>query len=179
MKIRVRTARWVSAALLGGAAVLAPAAAASASHARSASSAVLPACETPGLVIWFNPNGNAALGSAFFHLRFTNLSGHACTLNGFPFLFAINLRGRQVGHRALSGGSTLPITIRNGKTVHSLLQIVDALNYPTSKCHPVTAAGFKVFPPNQGRAKTVPFPFLACSATGPHFLRVGKLQRGL
>jgi hypothetical protein len=35
-----------------------------------------------------------------------------------------------------------------------------------------TAAGFRIFPPNQTRAKLVPFPFGACSASGPVFMIV-------
>ncbi len=177
MKIRARTVRWVSAALLGCAAVLAPTVAASASHARPASPAVVP-CQTPGLVIWFNPNGSGALGSTFYHLRFTNLSGHRCTLNGFPFLFAINLRGRQVGHRATFSGHAHAITLARGGTVHAVLRVVDVFNFPPSSCHRVTAAGFKVFPPNQTRAKTVPFPFPACSLRTHVFLSVSGLTRG-
>jgi hypothetical protein len=180
MKINPRAARWIAAAALGCGALAAPAIAlaSSAAPARPASSATAPFCETPGLVIWFNPNGNAAAGSSFFHLRFTNLSGHACTLNGFPFLFAINLAGHQVGHRADFSGPPSVVTIKNGGTVHSILQIADVLNFPKSVCHPVTAAGFKVFPPNQTRAKTVPFPFLACSTSKPVFMFVRKLQQG-
>jgi len=180
MKIRARTARGVGAALLGCAAMLAPAVAveASASPARSASAGVNPACQTPGLVIWFDPNGSGTLGSTFYHLRFTNLSGHACTLNGFPFMFAISLSGRQIGLRARFTGPVHAVTLARRGTVHAVLQVTDVFNFPKSLCEPVFAAGFKVFPPNQQRAKTVPFPFRACSLNKRVFLRISGLSRG-
>jgi hypothetical protein len=181
MKVTSRAVRRIAAVALGGVAVLAPAIAlaAASSPARPASSSVVPFCETPGLVIWFNPNGRVTGGLASYHLRFTNLSGHACSLNGFPFLYAINLRGHQVGRRAAFTGHVTTVTIKNGGTVHSVLGVSDVFFFPKSKCRPVTAAGFKVFPPNQTRAKTVPFPFPACSTAKPVFLHVGPLHRGL
>jgi hypothetical protein len=50
-------------------------------------------------------------------------------------------------------------------------------NFPASQCKPVTAAGFRVFPPNQTRAKVVPFPFGACSASGPAFMFVRPVTK--
>lgn len=137
-------------------------------HLTRPASAAIPACETPGLVIWLNTDGDAAAGSTFFHLEFTNLSGHACTLNGIPFIQAVNLRGQQVGRVAHQSGKPHSVRIGKNQTVSAVLQIVDALNFPASRCHRVTAAGLKVFPPNQTRAKTVPFPLLACSTRGSH-----------
>jgi hypothetical protein len=57
---------------------------------------------------------------------------------------------------------------------------VDALNFPASVCHPVTAAGLKIFPPGQTRATFVfSFSFLACSAKGPRYLAVRPVQPGV
>jgi hypothetical protein len=49
---------------------------------------------------------------------------------------------------------------------------VNVLNFPPPKCKQVTAAGLRVFPPNQTRAKVVPFPFGACSVNAPMFMFV-------
>lgn len=179
--ISTPTAR-LGAATLACAAIVAPAVALAApsAPARTAAPAVTPSCETPGLVIWLNtkPGGGTA-GSTFYHLEITNLSGGTCTLNGFPFLFAVNLTGGQVGHRATFSSVTPHlVTLVKGQTVHALLQVVHVANFPPATCHPVTAAGFKVFPPNQQRAKVVPFPVRACSATSPVFLTVGPVVSG-
>ena len=104
MKHFTRNARRITAvAAVVGAFMLAPAIAmaSAGSPARPSATAVTPVCQTPGLVIWLDTSGNGAAGTTFYELHFTNLSGHACTLNGFPFLFAVNLAGHQVGPRAV------------------------------------------------------------------------------
>ena len=165
-----------------GALMLAPAiaAASAASPARpDLAAAVAPACETPGLVIWLDTNGNGTAGTTFFKLHFTNLSGHACTLNGFPFLFAVNLKGQQVGRRAVFR-KPAPHLVRlaKGKTATAVLGIVDTGVFSPSACRPVTAAGLRVFPPNQTRSKLVPFPFKTCSRRhGPASLNIRAVTK--
>jgi hypothetical protein len=182
MKHFSRNARRITAgAAVVGAFMLAPAiAAASAeSPARPAVAARTPVCQTPGLVVWLDTNGNGTLGTTFFKLHFTNLSGRACTLNGFPFLFAVNLAGHQVGRRAVfRNPAPHLVTLANGKTATAVLGIVDTGVFSRSACRPVTAAGLRVFPPNQTRAKLIPFPFSACSRRhGPASLNVGAVTR--
>jgi len=183
MRITTRTGRWLAASAVACCATLLPgaalaASAAPAAPARSAAHAIVPGCETPGLVIWLDTNASAAAGSTYYHLEFTNLSGHRCTLNGFPFINAVSLTGGLLGHRAgISGGPAHQITLAQGQTAKAALQIVNVLNFPVSKCKPVTAAGFRVFPPNQTRAKVVPFPFGACSASGPMFMFVRPVTK--
>ena len=136
-------------------------------------------CETPGLVIWLDTSGNGAAGSVFYHLQFTNLSGHPCTMNGFPFIRALDLSGHVTGRRAAFTSATPhAVTVRKGATVKAVLQLVDVGNLPASRCKPTTAAGFEVFPPNQTRPKIVPFPFGACSNKhGPVFMRVAPITK--
>jgi hypothetical protein len=43
----------------------------------------LPPCQSSGIDDWLDTKGGAAAGTIFYHLEFTNLSGHACTLQGF------------------------------------------------------------------------------------------------
>ena len=186
MHTTTRTGRRLAAAIVGCCAILLPGAALAApsapgtpsAQARSAAHAITPACETPGLVIWLDTNGNAGAGSVFYKLKFTNLSGHSCTLEDFPFINAVSLTGSLLGHpAATSGGPGHQVTLNKGQTVTAELQIVNVLNLPASQCKPVTAAGFRVFPPNQTRAKIVPFPFGACSAGGPVFMFVKPVTK--
>ena len=161
--------------------ILTPAitAASAAAPARSGTAAVAPACQTPGLVIWLDTSGNGTAGTTFFKLHFTNLSGHACTLNGFPFLFAVNLKGHQVGRRAMFR-KPAPHLVRlaKGRTATAVLGIVDTGVFSPSACRPVTAAGLRVFPPNQTRSKLVPFPFKTCSRRhGRASLNIGAVTK--
>ena len=45
-------------------------------------------------------------------------------------------------------------------------------------CHPVTADGLKVFPPNDFTSLLFPFSFRACGTRGPVFLHVTTVIAG-
>ena len=132
-----------------------------------------PQCPTSGLVVWLNTQGNAAAGSSYYTLEFTNLSGNSCTLKGYPGVSALGLNGAALGSAASREPSTTAaVVLANGSAATAVLRIVVAQNYPVSKCHAVTAAALRVYPPGQTVAKVVPFPFSACSKAGPQFLTV-------
>jgi hypothetical protein len=152
-----------SAALLASVGALALTAGSSA--APRARTAGTPACQTGGLVTWLDLPGNGAAGSIIYSLDFTNLSGHKCTLRGYPGVSAINLRGRQIGKAAVRDNSrnTRTITLKDGASAVAMLKVTESGNFPPSSCGPRTAAGLRVFPPNQKASRTVPFPFGVCS----------------
>jgi hypothetical protein len=136
------------------------------------------ACTTPGLVVWLDTQGNGTAGSIYYTLEFTNLSARTCTLKGYPGVSAVNLRGRGLGSAASRDHATTPhlITLAPGATATAVLRIVEAGNFPTATCHPVTAAGLRVYPPNMTTSKVVPFPFSACSSAGPAYLTVRAVR---
>jgi hypothetical protein len=133
-----------------------------------------PACATSGLVVWLNTEGSGTAGTLFYKLKFTNLSGHTCTLRSFPGVSAVKLNGHQLGSAAGRDTTTATktVSIANGHSATASLAIVDAGNFSSSACVPTTAAGLRVYPPGQTASKIVPFPFTACSHAGPIFLKV-------
>ena len=148
--------------------------------AAPASAAAAPACRTAGLVVWINTQGNGTAGTIFYTLNFTNLSGHPCVLRGFPGVSAVNLRGQTLGRAASRepGQTVRTVTLTNGHTAHAVLGIVDIGALSPSMCPPTTAAGLRVFPPNQTASKVIPFPFPACGRSGgPAFLRIRPVTR--
>jgi hypothetical protein len=170
---------------VAGLAVAGPSLAQQSHPASAASSIAAPPCQSSGIDDWLDTNGSGAAGTIFYHLEFTNLSGHACTLQGFPFVFAVNLSGHQIGNRAVFN-HVFPAntaTVGNGKTIHAVLGIVDTGNFPPPACKAVTAAGLEVFAPTgiNEVGRTVPFPFSACSTQGihaPNFLNVTPVHSG-
>jgi hypothetical protein len=105
-----------------------------------------------------------AAGSVYQVLDFTNISNVTCTLYGYP---GVSLAGgspvAQVG-LAASEDPTTPrklVTLGPGQVANALLRIVDALNFPASKCGPVKTQWIQVYPPNQ----TTPI-YLAYKTTG-------------
>lgn len=134
----------------------------------SAATAGPPGCPASGLVVWMDTEGSVAAGSVFYTLMFTNLSGHACTLYGHPGVSAVGLSGRQVGSPAawFPPGAQL-VTLANGSTGYAVLQYSDVVtsNSGPQPCDPVTAAGLRIYPPDQTAAKIVPFPLTACTSS--------------
>ena len=60
-----------------------------------------PPCKTSGIDVWFEPEiGGGTAGSVFYRFQLTNLSGHRCTLKGYPKVFAANLAGNRFGSAA-------------------------------------------------------------------------------
>jgi hypothetical protein len=170
--------RLAGAAAAACAAALIPAAslAATASPAAPAAAASVLACPTGGLVVWMN-NEQGAAGTFYADLNFTNLSGHACTLRGHPGVSAVSLRGGQLGRSAAWPSAALhTVTLANGATATAVLAITDVGVFSAGACHQATAAGLRVYPPNQYTSKLVPYPFRACT-TGQVFMRAGAVHR--
>src|SRR5712671_6260179 len=93
-----------------------------------------------------------AAGSVYQVLDFTNISNVPCTLYGYP---GVSLAGghpvTQVGLAASEDPATRRklVTLAPGQVANALLRIVDALNFPASKCGPVKTQWIQVYPPNQ------------------------------
>jgi hypothetical protein len=144
-----------------------------------AAGAVSSACATRSLVVWLDTNGDAAAGSTFYKLHFTNLSAARCTLSGFPGVSAVDLAGRRLGSPAARDAHTpvRTVTVGPGRSATAVLQIADTGVFTPADCEALTAAGLRVFPPNRTRSRVVPFPFRACSRTGPTYLHVRAVRR--
>ena len=162
--------------IFGTIAVLAAAALVSAATPRASSTT---ACRTAGLVVWLNTQAGHTAGSTYYRLELTNLSAATCTLRGFPGASAVDLAGHRPGSPAARDRThpAATIALAPGRTASSVLQLVDANNFSSSTCAPRRAAGLRVYPPDQTKAKLVPFPLLACSRAGPVYLRVRAVVR--
>ena len=135
--------------------------------------AVAATCKTSGLVVWIDTRGDAAAGSVYYTLKFTNQSRQTCALVGYPGVSAVDLRGQRLGSAASrSPAGARTVTLANDEAAGALLQISQAANFPASACRIVPAAGLRIYPPNQATSKVVPIPFHACSRSGPVYLHV-------
>jgi Protein of unknown function (DUF4232) len=155
---RVISTAALTAAGLGALAISVGASALGSSRARQA----IARCSTPELSVWIEkPAGNGALGSRYYFIRFTNLSGHTCELRGAPGVSAVSLSGARLGApagHAPAHGPTQVLT--NGATTSALLKITVAGAFPA--CHPRLSAGLRIYPPNDTMSSVVPFPVEAC-----------------
>ena len=170
--------RILAAAAVACAAALAPAAALASPgpQAGAAPAATTPPCATSGLDVWLNTQGSGASGKTFYFLEFTNLSGRSCHLFGYPGVSGVTLSGTQIGSPAARySNNPHTVTLANGATTHALVGVVNAGVIPPAQCHPVTASGLRVYPPNQTQSRVVPYPFPACSTSGPIYLLAGPV----
>jgi len=135
------------------------------------SSPAVPACSPSGLTAAVpSGTGGAAAGSTYYPLNLTNHSGKSCYLYGYPGVsFVTSPSGSQVGAAASRNPAVAPATVvlAPGQTAHVTVQVVDAMNYSTSACKPVTAHWLKIYPPGQFGALYVKFTATTCSATLP------------
>jgi hypothetical protein len=125
-------------------------------------------------------SGNGAAGSIYYPIEFTDSSGSACTLYGYPGVSFVTAGGAQVSAPGTEA-PTYPrrlVTLAPGNTAHAELKITDALNYPAGTCHPVAVHRLKVFPPGQTAALYITLPAAACRNAAIQILEVQTIQPG-
>jgi hypothetical protein len=161
----------------------APSGAVLAADTARATATAVPACTAGDLGAWVAvTQGNGAAGSIFYPLQFTNLSGHACAMRGFPGVSAIDRNGHQLGSPA-GWDHTRPVrtvVLAAGATAHVTLRYSDATVATSPGCHPVSSMfELRIFPPGQRQATFAAWSMAACSHTGPVYLDVTPIQAGV
>jgi hypothetical protein len=159
--------------------VTAPASSAPASSSPAPPSGAAPACATSVLTGSLG-SGGAAAGTTFYSIEFTNTSGSACTLYGYPGVSFVTASGSQVGSPATEN-PVYPrqlVTLAPGATAHADLGVAVAQNYPSSTCSPVAVSTLKVYPPGQTSALQLAISTTGCSSTSVTILSVQTVQPG-
>ncbi len=136
-------------------------------------------CATTALTAQMGP-GNGAAGSTYYPLEFTNSSSVTCSLYGYPGVSFVTASGAQVGMAAVED-PTYPrqlVTLSPGRTVHAVLRVTDALNYPPSACQPATVNRLRIYPPGQTSPLYISFTATACLSTSVPILSVQTIQPG-
>jgi len=125
-------------------------ASAPASPGMTPSPSALQPCATTDLKLTVGTASGAA-GTIFYPLDFTNTSGSACTMYGYPGVaFASSPGGSQIGAPASRRTSAAPtvITVPPGATAHATLAVSDVLI--GNNCHhQVPVKWVQVYPPDQ------------------------------
>ena len=168
MMRRLLIAPLLAAALLVAAVLAAPVA-----------EAATPACSASGLVIWAGEEaGGGTAGSVFYRIEMTNLSGHSCTVSGYPKVNAVNLQGKRIGAPATHepGKKAHTVKLAPGATAAATLRIVDALNFPKNQCKPTLAAGLRISVPGGSGHKIAPLAFETCALTKSKTLAVSVVD---
>jgi len=123
------------------------------------------ACPTRSLQVKAGLSQGAA-GSIYQVLDFSNISMQTCTLYGFP---GVSLAGgspvKQIGLAATEDHSSARqlITLAPGAVANSLLRIVQAANFPPSRCDLKNATFLQIYPPNQTTPVYLKYKAQACA----------------
>jgi hypothetical protein len=138
------------------------------------------ACATRDLKVTVGTQQGAA-GSIYQFIVFTNISGAACTLFGYP---GVALAGgtpvTQIGAAAARSPGSSPrlVTLSPGKTANAVLRITQAENYPASRCVPKASTHLQIYPPNQTTPVYLAYRAMACSSSKVNLLTIGVVQPG-
>jgi Domain of unknown function (DUF4232) len=142
----------------------------------------LAACATANLSVSLVSNmGGGAAGSTYVPIQFTNTSGTACSMFGFPGVsFVTGQNGSQIGAPAQRSGSSAKVTVTLAAhaTAHAWLQIADAGNYPASSCHVTNANWLKIYPPGNTAAAYVNHSFQTCSSAKVVTMTIDPVRTG-
>ena len=161
--------------------VTAPAAQPGTSSAGTTAPAAQPGpCSTAALRVTLASQEGAAAGHFYRTLDFTNISSTSCTLYGYPGVsFVTAIGGSQIGAAASrSPARKLLVVLAPGKKAHAVLDLLDVLNFPPSKCAATDAHWIKVYPPNQFSGSYVAWTAKVCSKSKPVYLSVAPVRHG-
>lgn len=144
----------------------------------SAGTPVGPAlCRTADLKLSKGRTDGAA-GSAYTPFIFTNAAMHPCTLTGFPGVsFVDSPTGDPIGAPADRDTSKPTVTLGINEKASAMLRITVAGNYG-DKCQKVTAAGLRIYPPDNTDSLFFPWEDSACANTDVHLLEISSLEPG-
>jgi uncharacterized protein DUF4232 len=138
-----------------------------------------PACPTSSLQVKQGV-GQGYAGGVYVVIDFTNTGASPCTLYGYPGVSLVSGPPyTQIGLAAKRSTSTprTLVTLAPGATANALLQIVDALNYPSASCGPTKATALKVYPPNQTEPVYLPNTSSGC-AKPVQIMYIGAVRPG-
>jgi len=165
----------VSSPAAGGSAAAAP-------NGKSTSASGLAACDTANLSVSLKTNtGGGAAGSTYIPIEFTNTSGAACALYGYPGVsFVTGQNGSQIGAPAKRSRSfaSVTVTVASHATAHAWLQVAEAGNYPASSCHAVSAHFLKVYPPGNTAPAYVSYSDQTCSSAKVATMTIDPVRTG-
>jgi len=146
---------------------------------QSSSAAGTPACATSALQVKLG-GSNGYAGGVYQTILFTNSSSSSCTLTGYPGVSLVTGPPyKQLGAAAKrdTTKAAQAVTLAPGSTANAVVQIVDALNFPSPSCQPAKAAALKVYPPNQFTAVYLPDTSYGC-ATSTQTLTIAPVRPG-
>ncbi|HEY1466855.1 MAG TPA: DUF4232 domain-containing protein [Acidimicrobiales bacterium] len=124
----------------------------------------VPPCTSAKLSVAVGQSQGAA-GSLIVPLVFTNTGSSTCSLQGYPGVSIVGANGAQLGAAAARTGQATPlVTLSAGQNTTAIFR---QANPGILNCTPVSATGFRVYPPNQTAALFAADPSLTTCPGNP------------
>ena len=134
-------------------------------------------CKAAGLTASTDSTGGGAAGSVYMKLILTNSGTEPCLLKGFAGVsLTADANGAPIGAAAARDGSTpaADVLLAPGQAGAATLRYTQAANYPG--CSRTTAAGFRIYPPEDTASLFIAQPRDACSDADTALLTIGVFQ---
>ena len=134
-------------------------------------------CKAGGLTASTDSTGGGAAGSVFMKLILTNSGTEPCLLKGFAGVsLTADANGAPIGAAAARDASTPAedVLLAPGQAGAATLRYTQAANYPD--CNRTTAAGFRIYPPEDTASLFIAQPRDACSNAETPLLTIGVFQ---
>jgi hypothetical protein len=125
--------------------------------------------------------GDAAAGTSYRALVFTNKGGRTCTIQGFPGVsFVAGDDGHQVGPAAYrTGDKGAVVTLKPGDSAFADVGFVQVANYDPGACKPTEVRGLRIYPPHDYDSLFLANPGTGCAGTPPgNQLTITTVQPG-
>jgi hypothetical protein len=137
-------------------------------------------CRSPELKLSVG-HGDAAAGTAFRPLRFTNSGSRTCTMQGFPGVsYVAGDDGHQVGPAAFREGTKgAAVSLAPGETAFATVGFVQVHNFDPNVCRPTPVRGLRVYPPHETASLFLALDGTGCAGNPPgNQLTVRTVQKG-
>ncbi|MBP2321679.1 hypothetical protein JOF56_002064 [Kibdelosporangium banguiense] len=125
-------------------------------------------------------NGDAAAGTVYRQLVFTNIGAAPCVLQGFPGVsYVAGDDGHQVGPAAVRVGTKgEAITVAPGASAEAPVGFTQVRNFDEAVCKPTAVRGLRVYPPQETASMFIPLEGTGCAGNPPgQQLSVKTIQR--
>ena len=122
-------------------------------------------CPTRSLHVKLGATQGTA-GSVYTTIVFTNVSNATCTLYGYPGVSLTTGKPVTVIGKTAKENPATPrrlVTLQPQTSASAQLRIVDAQNYPASRCDPKNTTYLQVYPPNQTAPVRIKHTTLGCA----------------
>lgn len=125
--------------------------------------------------------GDAAAGTSYRAVVFTNKGSRTCTIQGFPGVsYVAGDDGHQVGPAAYrTGEKGAVVTLKPGDSAYADVGFVQVGNFDPAVCKPTEVRGLRIYPPHDYDSMFLPDPGTGCAGSPPgNQLTVATIQAG-